>query len=226
MHASIPRGKMNHVNLLLCRGSPRSNIENVELWNDKQPCDVLCIRYTLEWEAYQQMRRYFLDHPQYTHMVLATDDIVVRPDHIKALQADLEEMNYEVLSGMMNVEQSDTENMNISHKLSTKQRDTRHQVWIKKSDITSKYVHVEFAGFALTAIRRDIIEEYDFPADKIFQGFPPHRGASLDFVFGWWCKEHHIPQIVNSKIIMKHLRQSGTNSVGKKSKLTEFYPSV
>ena len=39
--------------LLLFRGSPRSNISDVEVWNreNEKECDVLYVRYTFEYEA-------------------------------------------------------------------------------------------------------------------------------------------------------------------------------
>ena len=73
---------MNNVNLLLFRGSPRSNIENVEMWNGILPCDKLIIRFVSEFKAYKKAREFFIEHKEYTHLVIATDDIVVHPKHI------------------------------------------------------------------------------------------------------------------------------------------------
>ena len=136
----------------------------------------------------------------------------------------LENSDYPVYSGMMNVNQNDTEDRNICYKIGMKERALRKYEWIKKSDITEKYLTVEFAGFGLTAIRRDIVEGYPiFAADKVFQGQPPHRGASLDFVFCWYCKENNIPVIVDTTIDMKHLRKSGTHRVGSKHPKIELW---
>jgi hypothetical protein len=120
--------------------------------------------------------------------------------------------------------QNDVEDRNICYKIGMKDRALRKYEWIKKSDITEKYLTVEFAGFGLTAIRRDIVEQYPiFAADKVFQGFPPHRGASLDFVFCWYCKENNIPIVVDTAIDMKHLRKSGTHRVGSKHPKIEHW---
>ena len=215
---------MNNVNLLLFRGSPRSNIENVEMWNGILPCDKLIIRFVSEFKAYKKAREFFIEHKEYTHLVIATDDIVVHPKHIERLQMKLENSDYPVYSGMMNVEQTDVENRNICYKIGMKERALRKYEWIRKSDITEKYLTVEFAGFGLTAIRRDIVEGYPiFAADKVFQGFPPHRGASLDFVFCWYCKDKGIPIIADTTIDMKHLRKSGTHRVGSKHPVVEHW---
>lgn len=206
------------VNLLLFRGSPRSNIENVEIWNEKLPCDKLIIRFVSEFKAYQRARKEFLNHPEYTHFVIATDDIVVLPKHIQKLQKDLEEHDFPVLSGYMNVNQNDTVDMNICKKIGMKLRNLRKYEWMKIHDIPDgEFIQVEFAGFGLTAIRRDVVESYHiFAADKVFHGEAPHRGASLDFVFCWHCKETNVPIMVDTDIKLKHLRASGTMRVGKR----------
>lgn len=216
---------MNDVKLLLCRGSPRSNIENVEIWNEKLPCDKFIIRFVSEYQAYIKMREFFLENKQYTHMVLATDDIVVHPEHILKIQAGLESRDFSVFSGMMNVNQNDVEDRNICEKIGMKDRRLRKYEWMKRSELTDTMLYkVEFAGFGLTAIRRDVIEGYPvFSADKVFQGLPPNRGASLDFVFCWYCKENCIPIIVDPEIDMKHLRTSGTMRVGKKHPKVEYW---
>ena len=216
---------MNKVNLLLFRGSPRSNIENVEMWNEKLPCDKLIVRFVSEYKAYTRARQEFLDHPEYTHFVIATDDIVVLPKHIEKLQKDLEAHDFPVLSGYMNVNQNDTQDMNICWKIGMKLRTLRRYEWIKARDIPNEeFISVEFAGFGLTAIRRDIVQAYPiFAADKVFHGEPPHRGASLDFVFCWHCKENEIGVIVDTGIKMKHLRTSGTHRVGKKGPKIELW---
>jgi hypothetical protein len=207
---------MNKVNLLLFRGSPRSNIHNVERWNERLPCDKLIVRYVLEHPAYKIARNFFLEHTEYTHLVIATDDIVVQPRHIEMLQKDLEEKDYPVLSGMMNVNQSDTEIVNLTTIMPSKQRSGRYYRFIKRQELegSEDIFQVAFSGFPLMAIRRDIVEKFNFDADRIYQGLDGSRGASLDLVFCWNCQENDIPVWADKRIDMKHLRKSGTKYVG------------
>jgi len=163
------------------------------------------------------MKDEFLKRPEYTHLVLATDDIIVKPQHILQLQKDLEEYDFPVLSGMMNVDEEDEAHVNLTDVLPIKGRQNREYKWYRREFLPKHNIfQVAFSGFPLMAIRRDIIEPYIFAADKVFVGFPPHRGASLDLVFCWYCKENDIPIMVDKRINMKHLRQSGTMRVGKK----------
>lgn len=216
---------MNKVKLLLCRGSPRSDIINVETWNDKLSCDNYIVRYLPEHRAYKEMRRYFLEHKEYTHMVLATDDIVVLPEHVKKLQRALEEYDCPVLSGMMNVDQNDTKTVNISYRIATKERRFRTYYWIHRKDLPKDdIIQVEFSGFPLMAIKREIVERFEFDADRIFEGKKSENGASLDLVFCWKCKENNIPIYVDTRIDMKHLRKSGRMHIHAKQPRFDFIP--
>jgi len=227
------------VKLLLFRGSPRSNIHEVERWNKhlEDYCDVLCVRYAMEFEAYEYARGYFLNHPEYDYLVIATDDIVVTVKDIKQLKDDLEAVDYPVLSGLMNVDEKDHDdmwgNLNITYELAAKDRRLRFYNFVKFNELPVEDIfQVMFAGFGLTAIRRDIIEEpgFNFASDGIFRGTGIVNGASLDLVFCWWCMEHKdekgnpnpIPIFCDQRIHMHHLRDHGRSQVGEREKVVEI----
>lgn len=216
------------VKLLLGRASPRCNIDDVENENLKLPCDILQLRFYGEYEAYRLMRNYFLEHPDYTHLVLATDDVLVRKEHIEILQNDLESKDYPVLCGMMNVEQDEfmkyEGNLNISFELALKDRQLRHYNWIRRNELPNRDMfQVKFNGFALMAIRRDIIEKNEFACDGVFRLRGVISGASVDLVFCWYCHENSIPIFVDKRIDMKHLRTSGKMRVGECSPRTYLF---
>jgi hypothetical protein len=204
--------------LLLFRGSPRSNIPEVETWNDKLPCDVLNIRYMQEIPAYWRARKEFLNG-DWDYLLIATDDIILKPEHIEQIQKDVDDNPYPVISGMMNVDQheymQENGNLNICNALALKDRKLRYYDWYKRNTIPSKTIfQVKFAGFGLTAIRRDIVEQIEFGGDGIFKGKGMMFGASLDFVFCWNCHEKNIHIFVDKRIDMHHMRTSGTHQVG------------
>ena len=208
---------------LLCRGSPRSNIPDVEHFNKLLPCDRLMARYIPEYEAYKIMRNYFLTHTEYTHMLIATDDIVVTPEHINQLEKDLKTHDYPVLSGMMNVNQGDKINVNLSMRIAAKERQFRTYYWIHRDELPkSDIFQVEFSGFPLMAIRRDVVEKFEFDADKVLMGGRAENGASLDLVFCWRCKENGIPIFADQRIDMRHLRKSGKFQIGTRPKKVEL----
>jgi hypothetical protein len=126
---------------------------------------------------------------------------------------------YLILSGMMNVEQAEYQkpdgNLNICYDLAAKDKKLRYYNWIRRDMLPEKDIfQVKFAGFGLTAIHRSILEKYQFAADGIFKGKDMKFGASLDFVFCWWCHENQIPIFLDKRIDMQHLRASGTHQVG------------
>ncbi len=205
--------------LLLGRGCPRSNIPRVEYQNEFLPCDKLLVRFMHEYPAYKFMRKWFLEHLEYSHLVLATDDIIVMPEHIEQLIRDIELLDYPVISGVMNVEQDDKFDLNIAWELPLKERRLRQYKWIKRDELPAKNCFkVAFSGFPLMAIRRDIVSRSSFNADRVFEGKPPDRGASLDLVFCYWCQEHDIPVYVDKRIMMYHKRNGGSMQIGIRAK--------
>jgi len=226
---------MSNSRLLLFRASPRANIPDVEALNraNEKECDVLYVRYAFEFDAYQFARDYFLDHKEYTHLVIATDDIIVKPEHIRQLKKDLKMHPFPVIGGMMNVDQQEYNdqwgNLNICQTLGLQDRKLRSYDWYKRNTLPVEDIfQVKFNGFALLAIRRDVIELFPFNTDSVFKGTGVNFGASLDFVFCWYCHEHRwvengedkmsIPIYVDQRIDMQHLRISGTHQAGERKK--------
>lgn len=220
--------------LLLFRGSPRSNIPEVEIWNreNENECDVLYVRYAFEFNAYKFARDYFLDHKEYDYLLIATDDIIVKPEHIRQIIEDLkirlspeneEFRSFAVISGMMNVDQQEYDdqwgNLNVCYEIAMKDRKSRYYSWIKRNELPNDDIFaVKFAGFGLTAVRRDIIEKIPFHTDSVFKATGVESGASLDLVFCWYCHEYGIPIVVDQRIDMQHLRISGTHQAGERMK--------
>jgi len=214
----------SEINLLLGRPSPRANIWEVDRHNKDLPCDKILPTYITEYIAYGLMRDFFLEHKEYTHLVIATDDIIVLPKHVKQLQRDLEKYDFPVLSGMMNVNQNDRQDVNLASPIFAKERKQRSLIWLQRDSLPKEDIfQVEFSGFPLMAIRRDLVERWTFDADKVLVGQQGWKGASLDLVFCWRCKEAGIPVFVDKRIDMKHLRSEGTMNTHRQNRLI-FWP--
>ena len=219
--------------LLLFRATPRDNIPDVMVENEKllKYCDLLEVKFAFEFDAYKYARDYFLEHTEYDYLVLATDDIIVKPEHIKGIKdnvtgrfnKDDTPYFFPVISGMMNVDQQEYNdqwgNLNICYELGLKDRKLRSYNWIKRNGLPKEDIfQVKFAGFGLTAIRRDIVEMFPFNSDGVFRGTGVEFGASLDFVFCWYCHEAGVPIYVDQRIDMQHLRISGEIQSGTREK--------
>lgn len=204
------------VNLLLAVPSPR-DIPEVLNEHPLLPCDIFVPKYYPEWQAYHHIREYFLSHKEYTHLGIACDDIVVKPQHIKRLVRDLELFDYEVMSGMMNVEEKDLEVLNITPttNIVNPRHEERHYDWLNKKDVIGKgIIKVGFSGFPLMVIRRNVVELIPFDSDGAYNGSDATSTGSLDVMFCKACHDRNIPIMVDTDVLLLHLRRHGTSRVG------------
>jgi len=181
--------------------------------------------YFPEHFAYKIMRNFFLEHEEYDYLVLATDDIVVKPEHIIQLTRDLEKRAPAVLSGVMNVDLDDQVFVNLCMSLPMKHRRQRKYPWMTRREVfvEEDIFQVAFSGFPLMAIRRDVVKKLPFDADKVFEGMAGDKGASLDFVFCQYCMDRDIPILVDKRIDMLHLRTKGGLVINDKAKVVKYY---
>lgn len=219
-------------NPLFCSPSPR-DIAEVTRAHQKIPFDRLYAKYFVEREAYWHLRNFFLKHDEYTHLVIIPDDLIVEPHHVAQLYKDLEECDYAVLSGICNIDlahphlYSITENLphpvrplkKIDCPTETPQRrwyGWRWYSWFTDKTIqdeqkrqNSIIIRVQHSGFALQAIRRDVVEQIEFMTDALENGIKESETSSVDVMFSNSCGAAGIPIFVDPRIKMLHLREAG-----------------
>jgi len=204
------------VNLLLAVPSPR-DIPQVLDEHPLLPCDIFVVKYKPEWQAYYDIREFFLGHKEYTHLAIACDDIVVKPNHIRRLVKDLELFDYDILSGMMNIEQDDFEWVNITptSNIPNPRHEERHYQWYKKSELVGKgIIECGFSGFPLMVLRRNVVSEIPFDADGSANGTDNTCGGSLDVMFCKAAHEKGYNIMVDTDVVLLHLRREGKSLVG------------
>jgi len=203
--------------------SPRDNIQGVLDYQPDLPFDRFIPKFMPEVDAYHLVRDFFLSHKQYTHLAIGTDDIVVKPEHMQALAADLAEKDYPVLTGVMNVFQEDHDLLNITPNGSNPSPIWAKRIynWINKKEMyrytangTNPIIQVGFSGFPVMIIRRDIVERIAFESDAKYNPVPFPLGGSLDVQFCYSCHRMKIPIFCDTRVEMDHLRLSGQNRVG------------
>ena len=216
-------------NILLCRATPYGDIAVVNHYTKFIMCDQYHVRYRREYPAYKIMREFFLEHTKYDYMVLASDDILVTPEHIETLKKTLDKKNYKIVSGLMNVDGDEWNKpdgrLNIT--LNLPKKNVAERTWdflIRNHIPSSRYFKCAYSGFPLMAIHRDVVEKFVFDTTGIWDIRGPAGGFSIDLVFSWRCYEANIPVWVDSKIDLLHLRRSGTYNVGIKPPSEEFIP--
>lgn len=203
------------VNPLLCSPSPRDIKEVYDELKDTG-YDRLYAKYYPEKTAYNLMRDYFLDHQEYTHLVICPDDLVIKKEHTDKLIADLEINDFPVLSGVCNVDSgSNKDFLNITYNLPHPKRTVpekniigwRHYHWVHKDtkfprDILPFY----FSGFAAMFLRRDVVARYKFTDDAAQNGTPSLITGAIDVMFSNVCALEKIPQMVDTTVRMEHLK--------------------
>lgn len=202
--------------LLLAMPSPRDLDDVIDAWK-KLDDDQLHVKYFKEWSAYQQIRNFFLAHPEYTHLAICPDDLVIKPNDLDILKKDLEKFDYPVISGMCNVNMDKPDLMNIMiggipNKFA---KDRTPFSWEKFKNFKKDLTKVLFSGFPLMIIRRDVVERFDFDSESKLEGFDPNMIGNIDVIFCHNCLENNIPIWVDRRCRMIHLRNLTDLKVGR-----------
>lgn len=218
-------------NPLFCSPSPRDIPEVMEC-HRRLPFDRLYAKYFVEREAYWHLRRFFLSHPEYTHLVLIPDDLVFKMSDVEQLYRDLREYDYAILSGICNVDLGPNRDKwsiteNLPHpirplkKVDNPQGNRRWFGWRWYSWYTNESIRdeqkrqnreifrVQHSGFALQSIRRDIVERVEFITDAVENGIPESETSSVDIMFSNLCGAAGFAIFVDPRIRMLHMRQAG-----------------
>jgi hypothetical protein len=238
---------------LLCSPSPRDIHEVMEA-HKKLPYDMLYAKYFTERIAYPLLRQYFLEHKQYTHMILCPDDLVIKPEDMKQIKHDVLEGDYPVISGICNVDldinkDSYTICLNIPHPVRPITR-KEERIWkhgsipafalpwrwyawynddlIKKEQELQKsiIIRVWHSGFALQAIRRDVVEQIPFQTDAVANGLEHMECSGTDIIYSNSLAASGIPQYADPRIKMVHLRHSGPIEITLGDGFLKFYPKL
>lgn len=226
---------MTKFNPCLCSPSPRDIPEVLEA-HTKLKCDKLYAKYFIEREAYWHLRNFFLHADQeYTHMILAPDDLVITPEDYNQLVEDIKKYNYPIISGICNVDQQDYKDYwditeNLPHPLrplkdyddyTGKERSRwwgyRWYSWFDDNTIKDEVnrqkgnpiIRVLHSGFALQALRRDVVERINFITDAEVNGIVNAECSSVDVMFSNTCAVDGIAIMADTRIKMRHLRNSG-----------------
>lgn len=186
---------------LICSASPR-DMPDVKAEMDKIKCDKLFAKYYEEFDAYKNLRDYFLKHDEYTHMVLCPDDLMVTSEVFNVLKEAIEKFNLRVLSGICNYDYQNQDKYNCWQSLQKGYGLITNYMTQEEMDrAPGGIIQVQFEGFACTWIRRDVVEEIEFRGvmweDKSLHSF--------DWQFAVDCATRGIPLYVHKKAKMLHL---------------------
>lgn len=188
--------------------NPREMKEPLECFKTLN-IDKLYIKNLPEQLAYEEARKFFLEHKQYTHLILFADDAICTNDDIIILSNWLELKDYPVLGGVCNID-NEPENKgkwaittNVVHPRWID--GTRTYDFIREEDHTFPHIiQVGWSGFPLMFIRRDIIEQVPFRDDREENG--TKTGYAMDVTFCYDCSKLNIPILAHTGVRIKHLK--------------------
>lgn len=217
------------VNILHCIPSPRANIRQVQQYQGRLPYDRFIPYFMKEFDAYYCCRQFFLEHKEYTHLAIGTDDIIVKPEDMIQLGKDLEEKDYPILTGTMNVYQEDFQYLNITKNVVSPRWHDRFYEWIPAKDVgkhtkNGPIILVAFSGFPVMIIRRDVVEKIPFYTDSMFNEITQKDGGSLDVQYCWNAHKLGIGIYADTRVFMVHLRMEGKIRVGKEEPFCLYWP--
>jgi hypothetical protein len=198
---------------LICLPSPR-DIRDVKVAMSHILADQLWVKYMPEAQAYATMRSYFLDHSEYTHLVICPDDLVVSVKVHLMLMADLlGDRTIKVLSGVCNINEEPVYqgklNIVTSHRINPIRADRTYD-YVHETDCTpaAPVIPVLFAGFGYMWIAREIVERIPFRDDT-----EPNKcrgaGGAVDVMFCNDCYDSGITVWADTFARSSHI--SGAN---------------
>ena len=195
----------------------------------KIPCDKFIVNYTPYPHPHNLAREFFLEHKEYTHLIVQPQDLLITKKDYQALIKRLEKKDYDVLSAVCNVEREGHPNHHkwaVCKKIPSMDRGQRYYNWIPETDKKLGILQVEFQGMVMAAISRRIIERKTIEGEWFFKG-TTHSGigqflAAPDLTFCHCCKDAGIPIYADTDIRLIHYSNHKPNLVGKKKATTNF----
>lgn len=190
--------------------NPKDIPEVIEEFDKIKSIDKILFSFFPYPKVIHKAKGWLLNHPEYTHVMIASNDIVVTEENIKKMLQTAKD--YPVISGVMNVENNDYRYFNVCFELPVKNINYRDYKWIKKRDYG--IVQILHSGFGLMCVKRDIILKDGF--------WGTEKQISMDLNFSWHCYYNNIDIFCDTENIMKHLRGVGEFKLDKEPIIKEF----
>ncbi len=195
------------------------------------PCTKIIINYMPYPHPHNLARDYFLDHPEYTHLiVMAHDCLVTKQNYEDLIKTVLDNPEKKIIAAVCNVERAGhplNKMMNICFECPSMNKNERHYSWIPFNSV-SGLIKVGFQGNAFTIIERSIIERYTIEGAPVFQG-TTHRdnlqfSGSPDITMCNKLKKLNIDIWANTEIKILHYANHLASKTGTVAGFVEIIP--
>ena len=205
-------------------------------WNQQIDfVDKLIIKNYSHHEAHQIALEFFEEHPEYTHFLISTDDVLYTPCHVKLLFKDYLDHKLPVISAYSNW---NFRSRWVNATLKDLRYLERRKAFVRASDydflsldnvithsLDNPLLQVHFVGLPLTLIERWVLKKCPFKPfkwvyDKVL-GYYTKRGIMFDLEFSNCCKNNNIPVHVDLRLLLMHFgnTRKHINLKGKKQEV-------
>ena len=227
------------INLLILNPSPRNiKIFEAKLKKLNTKYDILRIKNDFdEKHAYNSGRDWFLSHPEYTHLAILPDDLLVDLKHVDKLIEDLEEFDFDVLSAISNFALSTAnfyKNMTaiewtkyeavdqirktgrfdyFKHIMS---RERYHKIKEEMQNKPNRIIRVAMSHFPFTIMKRHVVEKITFGSNLM----------GVDTVFFQDCIKNNIATFADLDVELYHIKGIEENKQMSESIIMAFDRSI
>lgn len=192
--------------------SPRDIQAVKEAYDKIDYVDKLWIKYYEPIEAYAIAESFFLDYPEYTHIIINCDDAIPQYEHIAMLIADIKKYDFPAIAGCCTVDKTSND-MRLSFGLSDFRGQSPHHQVPNEFRTLNGIVRCWWQGMAYGVIRRDLLEKTGLKGLQ-------NLACNQDLQFSLNLIKLCIPQYIDVRCYMIHARGIGKSFVGEKPKYT------
>jgi hypothetical protein len=162
----------------------------------------------------------------YTHLVLAPDDMTFTRENLIQVLQDAREGDFEVIGGVCNVDLDWNYDrlLLVKDKIVPLKRENKIRYFehisvyyyatgrLKEEYAADPIVRTVWQGFPLTCIRRDVLELIRFRTDAAYNDLPPSEGCCVDDVFSWDLIQNNIASYTDLRVRTQHLKRNKNNA--------------
>lgn len=205
---------MAKTRLLVAITRGRDIKEFLEATDKIQGYDKLWVNYYPAYMAYKIIKYFFLDHPEYSHLALLADDLIVKQRHIDLIWQDVRrheavENKSAVFSGCCNIDLTTWKDyLNVSYELPQRAAYNRKYYFIRKDAMFYPgIVEALFCGTALMVIPRQYVSRMSFDNDAKWSGASEEMGCCQDVIMCNDLNDMGVKLFVDFRVNMLHLKQ-------------------
>jgi len=209
----------------LASPSPRDIEEVRACFSNVEFVDQLFVKYYPEYLAYQLIQEQFLS-ADYTHLILAPDDLTFTRENLIRLLQDVKDRNFDVIGGVCNVDLdwNDDRLLLVTDKVVPLKRENKlryfehiHRYYAYNGKLRPEFardpiLRTVWQGFPLTCIKRSVLEIIKLRTDAEFNDLDPAYGCCVDDVFSWDLLQNNIASYTDLRIRTKHLKKNKNNA--------------